>query len=268
MSSDRLDRPPWYSPPERERVTHGPSPAVDAPRSWVRPAPVYYHDAPDGTETIAAPTLPPAHEVPQPLPESSPSPGDDADPEAQEEAPLSARRLPRRAMVATLVAAFAVAGTFLGVSQFFGALKPSHAISAPAKIGGSGLIAGSANVAVQSLTAQGWTSVAGGGYGSGAGQFLLLVGRPPPAASEDGAFLNALKAPLVQLGYVFNTATSATIQAGGGSFICGPASAASGQVTLCTWTDGDAAGVLIDYSGATLAQTRDLAQQARSAAEH
>jgi hypothetical protein len=39
-------------------------------------------------------------------------------------------------------------------------------------------------------------------------------------------------------------------------------------VSVCAWTDGDAAGIVVDYSGEVISQTRERAALARAAAEH
>jgi len=180
----------------------------------------------------------------------------------------SHRRPSRRAIGSVLLAVLLIAGVALLVQQLSGAVRSTHALALPQKVDGLPLVGAAGSAAQQALTAEGWTDVAAGGYGSGAGQLLLLIGRPAASMSDGDGFLRGLQAPLVQQGFVFNASTSTTTPADGTKFVCGPVSAASGQLSLCTWTDGDAAGVVVDYSGATLTQVVSLAQAARAASEH
>jgi hypothetical protein len=278
MPPDSPERPPWYRPPEQE--------AAPKPETWVRPAPVYYHEAPEAIETIEAPVpAQPAQPAPaQPTPDVPASPASAvpeiaAAPNAVSEvirgtAPKpvparGARRFRARAMAAVVLIAAVAAAGFFGGRQLFGWFRPAHVITVPGKVGGLDLLATSTVASKQALAAQGWTDAAGGAYGGGGvTQILLLVGRPPHAAAEGTAFTQGLASDLVQQGYVFNPATSTTAEGGGAAFICGPASAASGQLILCAWTDTDAAGIVLDYSGESIAQARALAVLARTASEH
>jgi len=154
------------------------------------------------------------------------------------------------------------------VLQATGAGRGGHNLALPAKVGALPLIGVAATAAQQSLTAEGWSGVAGAAYGSGQGQLLLVVGRPPDPNADTATLVNGLQTPLVQQGFVFNASTANTTTISGTSYICGPASAPGGQLTLCVWDDGDAAGIVVDYSGATQSQVRQLASTARVAAEH
>ena len=168
-----------------------------------------------------------------------------------------------------LLGVVAVAVIVVIVSRFGASQTTVHNLALPQQVGSLPLIGDTATAAQQALAAEGWTAVAAGGYGSGQGQLLVIVGRPATAATDTGALLAGLQAPLVQQGFVFNASTATTTgSAGGATYTCGPASAPSGQLSICVWNDGDAVGVLVDYSGATLTQVRDLTQQARTAAEH
>ena len=295
MSADRLHRPPWYRPPDSQeeetaeppRVAGSPPVAVDAPRSWVRPAPVYYHDAPDALEVSAARTVPDDAVVSQPRSFTRPQPAPAAETDAAPEpsapvenaappaaeaiaVPLTASRrgVSRRVAGALLLGAVAVVVIVVIVSRVAGSQHTAHNLALPQQVGSLPLIGDTATAAQQALTAEGWTGVAAGGYGSGQGQLLLILGRPADSTIDTSALLGSLQTPLVQQGFVFNASTAATTTTGGTTFTCGPVSAPSGQLNLCVWNDGDAAGIVIDYSGATLAQVREQTQVARAAAEH
>ena len=306
MSADRLHLPPWYRPPDNQEETETPSPAagsppvaVDAPHSWVRPAPIYYHDAPDAVEVSAARTVPLAQGVlqapsliapqpavyPQPAPaeeQASPSadeareaataaaearPAEDVTP-AQPATTAASRRISRRLAGALLLGGVLVVAIVVIAARLGGSQSTAHRLALPQSVGSLPLIGDTAAAAQQALNAEAWTEVAAGGYGNGAGQLLLIVGRPPASAPDAASVLTSLQAPLVQQGFVFNVSTASTSSVNGATYTCGPASAATGQLDLCVWYDGDTAGVVVDYSGATLAQVRAQAETARATAEH
>lgn len=269
MSQDRDDPPVWYRPPASEPPNDGAvaerSVAAASPR--LRESPIYYHDSPaqsqPGTPTaVAEPTAsePVAAAVPaQPVataPASAPGVG------------LSRRLSRRNAGIALLIAVAAAIPTFAG-AQVFGWFGTRHALTTPARIGTLRLQRGvSVAAAEHSLIEQGWADVGGGAYGgTGFTQLTLLVGRPAPAMSEGGSLAQGLAATLVQDSLVVNPHATVRSVDGGTPFVCGPAAAAGGVVSVCAWTDSDVAGIVIDASGETLTQTRDLTELARGASE-
>ena len=286
MPADRSKSPIWYRPPEGDPAppsTPGaPVTVDDEPSTWVRPEPVYYHGPSTDDEPGAPPEVP--AETPETPPEVPPETPPEAPPETPSETPSTAAaeaqlsppdpaeaKRPRRKArtVACIALILVVMGAMAaGASQIFGWFHSSHSITVPAKIGGQSLL-GSTPAIRQTLMSQGWTGVQTGLYGTGGvTQTLLVVGRPPSGIAGGDAFLPGVTADLLQQGYVTNPNNATSAGGVGTELFCGPVATANGEAAMCAWIDGDAAGVVVDFSGAALEQTRSLALLARGASEH
>lgn len=215
---------------------------------------MYYHD---GAGRLAAPE--PATAVAErPEPAAAVS-------RSTRRAPRPLRRVAGTVLLGVLVA---VAGVLSGRAAF-GWFSSAHSLTTPARIGALELQSVPVSGAVHALSQQGWAQVRGGDYGSaGVVQMLLLTGRPPDAMTAEASLAQGLATTLVDESLVFNPRTSNDVVVNGTHVVCGPAAAAAATVSVCAWTDGDAAGIVVDYSGEVISQTRERAALARAAAEH
>jgi hypothetical protein len=274
------DLPSWYRPPEQRTPRSG---ADDDARSraGVRGSPVYYHDAPrppegDATSTAVAepqPAEPGTEEqVADPASTSATAPLSPAAEQQTQHTDVARtglaipRAVPRRATGTALLALLAVAAVLLIGHAVFNWFSGSHPVSTPRQIGALMLQAASTASQQHVLAVQGWDDVHGGYYGTvGITQILVLTGRPPDEMSSSDTLAQGLASQLVQEALVFNPKTATSGEAEGTRVVCGPAASASGVVDVCAWTDG--AGIVVDYSGESISQTRVRTLLARSASE-
>jgi len=245
---------------------HGARPA------WYHPPPVYYHDPmhpedPSRAATaVAEPAPAQAPEVTSvPAPEVAPAPARSTSGAPR---PRPRRRVRRRVAGATMLV-LTLAALAVGASRVFGWFSVTHAFSTPRGFDNLQLQSLSVVPSERALVSQGWTQVRGGAYGSsGVTQAMLLLGRPPASLAESDAMAQVLPGQLVADALVFNPRTASLAERSGTEFTCGPASSAARVVSLCAWTDGDVAGILVDYSGQAVDRTLAQTILARAAAEH